>query len=78
MRIELTLAAAMLAFGSFMPAAAQDTPPATIDSDGDGTPDAWDRDGDGRPDAWDTDGDGQPDILDQDGDGEPDDSSEML
>ena len=49
-----------------------DFPAPTIDTDGDGTMDAWDRTGDGEPDAWDSDGDGQPDLLDNDGDGEPD------
>ncbi len=47
-------------------------PAPTIDTDGDGTMDAWDRSGNGQPDAWDTDGDGQPDALDNDGDGKPD------
>ena len=47
-------------------------PAATIDSNGDGTMDAWDRSGDGQADAWDSDGDGQPDLLDDDGDGQPD------
>lgn len=69
-----------------VPALAQDTPPAdsteaapesappppTIDSDGDGTMDAWDQRGDGKADSWDTDGDGAPDTFDQDGDGAPD------
>jgi len=50
----------------------QEIPPPTIDTDGDGKPDAWDRDGDGAPDAWDTNGDGRPDQLDNDGDGKPD------
>ncbi|QLC25016.1 hypothetical protein HFP57_08250 [Parasphingopyxis algicola] len=50
----------------------QQVPPPTIDTNGDGTPDAWDRDGDGRPDAWDRDGDNMPDMVDDDGDGEPD------
>ena len=47
-------------------------PAPTIDSDGDGTMDAWDRSGDGQADAWDSNGDGQPDLLDDDGDGQPD------
>lgn len=47
-------------------------PAPTIDTNGDGTMDAWDRSGDGRPDAWDSDGDGRPDLLDDDGDGKPD------
>ncbi len=47
-------------------------PPATIDSNGDGKPDAWDRNGDGKPDAWDKNGDGKPDAVDNDGDGAPD------
>lgn len=47
------------------PAMAQnETPPATIDTNGDGVADAWDRNGDGEPDAWDTDGDGKPDLFD--------------
>ncbi|MCB2077054.1 MAG: hypothetical protein KDE55_05070 [Novosphingobium sp.] len=48
------------------------TLPPTIDTDGDGTADAWDRNNDGRADAWDTDGDGKPDVFDDDGDGKPD------
>ena len=47
-------------------------PAATIDSDGDGTMDAWDRNTDGKADAWDSDGDSKPDLLDTDGDGRPD------
>lgn len=47
-------------------------PAPTIDTDGDGTADAWDRSGDGAPDAWDTNGDGVPDLLDDNGDGKPD------
>ena len=47
-------------------------PAPTINSDGDGLPDAWDRSGDGQPDAGDEDGDGQPDLLDDNGDGKPD------
>jgi hypothetical protein len=47
-------------------------PVPTIDTNGDGKPDAWDRDGDGRADAWDRDGDGKPDTIDEDGDGKPD------
>lgn len=47
-------------------------PAPTIDTDGDGTPDAWDRNGDAAPDAWDVDQDGMPDLIDEDGDGEPD------
>lgn len=67
------------------PAVAKDTPetpakagppPATIDTDGDGTMDAWDQRGDGKPDTWDTDGDGKPDAFDQDGDGAPDPETE--
>ncbi len=46
------------------PATAEQTPPATLDSNGDGTMDAWDRNNDGKADAWDTDGDGQPDKAD--------------
>ncbi|WP_156313540.1 hypothetical protein [Erythrobacter sp. SG61-1L] len=56
--------------------------PPTIDSNGDGTADAWDLNGDGKPDAWDSDGnrladtwdtdaDGTPDAWDRDGDGAP-------
>ena len=52
--------------------AAPEAAPATIDTDGDGTMDAWDQRGDGKPDSWDTDGDGAPDAFDQDGDGAPD------
>lgn len=47
-------------------------PAPTIDTNGDGTADAWDRSGDGKPDAWDTDADGRPDLLDDNGDGKPD------
>jgi hypothetical protein len=47
-------------------------PAPTIDSNGDGKPDAWDRNGDRKPDAWDIDGDGSPDLVDDDGDGKPD------
>lgn len=47
-------------------------PAPTIDTNGDGTADAWDRSGNGQPDAWDTDADGRPDLLDDDGDGQPD------
>lgn len=50
----------------------QAVPEPTIDTDGDGAPDAWDQRGDGRPDSWDMDGDGRPDVYDQDGDGQPD------
>jgi hypothetical protein len=65
----------LLAIASFAQAAApaQPTTPApTIDSNGDGKPDAWDRNGDGRADVWDRDGDGKPDAADDDGDGKPD------
>jgi hypothetical protein len=55
--------------------AGKETPPATIDSNGDGQPDAWDTNGDGRADAWDTNGDGKPDKVDADGDGKPDDAA---
>ena len=48
------------------------TPSPTLDSNGDGTMDAWDNNGDGQPDLWDLDGDGQPDAADSDGDGQPD------
>ena len=47
-------------------------PVPTIDTDEDGTPDAWDQRGDGRADSWDLDGDGRPDVFDRDGDGEAD------
>lgn len=85
---KLPLLAAALAATGFVaaPAIAQETPPAdateaapeaapappTIDTDGDGTMDAWDQRGDGKADSWDTDGDGAPDTFDQDGDGAPD------
>ncbi|MDM7957168.1 hypothetical protein [Blastomonas sp.] len=46
------------------PATAEQAPPATLDTNGDGVADAWDRNGDGQPDAWDTNGDGQPDKAD--------------
>jgi hypothetical protein len=46
--------------------------PPTIDTDKDGTADAWDRDANGVPDAWDLNGDGKPDVLDNNGDGKPD------
>ena len=42
-------------------------PAATIDSDGDGTMDAWDSDANGQPDLLDTDGDGRPDQPEDDG-----------
>lgn len=48
------------------------TPAPTIDTNGDGKPDAWDRDGNGTADAWDTNADGKPDVYDNDGDGKPD------
>ena len=51
---------------------AQAQTPPTIDSDGDGRPDAWDGNGDGKADAWDRNGDGQPDAWDRNGDGQPD------
>jgi hypothetical protein len=47
-------------------------PAPTIDTNGDGKPDAWDRNADGKADAWDLDGDGAPDAVDDDGDGKPD------
>ncbi len=47
-------------------------PPPTMDTNGDGRPDAWDRDSNGVADAWDTDNDDKPDALDNDGDGKPD------
>jgi len=50
----------------------EEIPPPTIDTNGDGLPDAWDRDSDGRPDAWDTNADNLPDKFDNDGDGIPD------
>lgn len=46
------------------PAGDSQIPPATLDSNGDGTMDAWDRNNDGKADAWDTDGDGKPDKAD--------------
>lgn len=49
-----------------------EVPAATIDSNGDGTTDAWDRNEDGQADAWDSNGDGKPDLADNDGDGQPD------
>ncbi|MDE8650684.1 hypothetical protein [Novosphingobium album (ex Liu et al. 2023)] len=48
------------------------TPPATLDTNGDGKMDAWDRDANGAADAWDTNGDGTPDAVDTNGDGKPD------
>lgn len=55
------------------PASAEEpVPPPTIDSNGDGKPDAWDRDGNGAADAWDTNGDAKPDLFDNNGDGKPD------
>ncbi|QLC20979.1 hypothetical protein HFP51_01515 [Parasphingopyxis sp. CP4] len=86
MRKPILFGASLLAASAMaMPALAQDadgnaSPPSedrtvpvpTIDTDGDGAPDAWDQRGDGRPDSWDTDGDGRPDVFDRDGDGEPD------
>ena len=48
------------------------SPPPTIDSNGDGTMDAWDQDGNGVADSWDTDGDGKADAIDANGDGVPD------
>lgn len=50
--------------GAEAPATADQAPPATLDSNGDGTMDAWDRNNDGKADAWDTDGDGKPDKAD--------------
>jgi hypothetical protein len=55
-----------------MPAKAEQPSPPTIDTNGDGAPDAWDRDGDGKPDAWDSNADGKPDKFDNDNDGKPD------
>lgn len=46
------------------PVTAEQAPPATLDTNGDGTMDAWDRNNDGKADAWDTNGDGQPDKAD--------------
>ena len=51
---------------------AKGAPAPTLDSNGDGKPDAWDRNGDGKPDAWDKNGDGKPDAYDDDNDGQPD------
>lgn len=62
--------------GEAPPPEEQAIPEPTIDTDGDGTPDAWDQRGDGRADSWDMDGDGRPDVFDQDGDGQPDDPQE--
>lgn len=53
-------------------APAPSNPAATIDSNGDGTMDAWDQRGNGKADTWDTNGDGQPDAVDADGDSQPD------
>ena len=53
-------------------ATAPTLPAPTLDTNEDGTPDAWDQNGDGAADVWDMDGDGQPDALDSDGDGTPD------
>ena len=50
-------------------AATVDFPAATIDTNSDGTPDAWDLNGDGKADVFDTTGDGKPDRADRDGDG---------
>jgi hypothetical protein len=47
-------------------------PPPTMDTNGDGRPDAWDRDSNGVADAWDTNNDDKPDALDNNGDGKPD------
>jgi hypothetical protein len=72
------LALIPLAFGAAHaaePAKAGAVPAPTLDTNGDGKPDAWDRDGNGAPDAWDTNADGQPDAFDKDGDGKPDPSS---
>jgi hypothetical protein len=76
-RNHLLVSAALgwLAVASVAQAAAPEKPavPApTIDTNGDGKPDAWDRDGDGKADVWDRDGDGKPDAVDDDGDGKPD------
>ncbi len=62
------------AAGPAKPAASPEAPvpPPTIDSNGDGKPDAWDRDGNNKADAWDTNGDAKPDLFDNDGDGKPD------
>jgi|GEM_PF-1770232 len=51
---------------------AQESDAPTVDTDGDGTPDAWDKSGDGKADAWDTNGDGKADAWDTDGNGKPD------
>ena len=73
-----------LAFGGASAAQASELPPLnaadskmpslppTLDTDGNGKPDAWDRDQDGKPDAWDTNGDGKPDQFDDNADGKPD------
>ncbi|WP_164114395.1 hypothetical protein [Sphingorhabdus sp. Alg239-R122] len=49
-----------------------DIPPPNVDTDSDGTNDAWDVNGDGKTDIWDMNGDGKPDAWDRDGDGKPD------
>lgn len=67
----LGLLAVPVALSAAMPARTALSAP-TIDSNGDGKPDAWDRDGDGKADAWDLDGDGKPDAVDEDRDGKPD------
>lgn len=68
----LLITAPVFAQDATQSAAPSEPPPATIDTDGDGTMDAWDQRGDGKPDTWDTDGDGMPDAFDVDGDGAPD------
>jgi hypothetical protein len=70
--LAAALFAAPTVASAMQDAGASGDAPATIDSNGDGKPDAWDTNGDGRADAWDTDGDGKPDATDADGDGQPD------
>lgn len=43
-----------------------------VDTNGDGTPDAYDADGNGTADGFDTNGDGILDMVDTNGDGTPD------
>lgn len=54
------------------PDSGEQTEARTMDTNGDGKPDAWDTDGDGKPNAWDMNGNGVPDAFDTNGDGEPD------
>jgi hypothetical protein len=54
------------------PAAIDQLPAPTIDTNHDGKADAWDLDANGTADAWDTNADGKPDAFDKNGDGKPD------